>query len=248
MPAPCSPRIPSRIECAAARLDSTCSASARSASLSAASRCSSAANDTSARARIPVASVSSLRASRRSGAKAGCVERASVACSSAVRRPSIAAVFKYQCSTAAKNGGGSPALPRCRKIGRPGRLRRRACGNPIVVAAKVFDRVVPAGALVVDHRLDEGERAGLEVRAMIFERPEERRHLREPLLGQIAADLVFRVVSGFDAAKHLQRVPTTGKCQALASIAGISCPGRAGRRDPGCSRRPSRPARALSRS
>ena len=184
-----------------ARRDSTASACARDGLVQRRrAAASSRSSDAPACARMPSASAPSAARSSGSGANAGSSAGASARCSSAVRRPSVAALARYQCSSASKNGGGGRAAVdgagERPGSSEPADARAR---DPLVVPAQLVDRVLPARSLMLDEPLHDGERARLEAGPLVLQRAGQRRRPREPALGQEPADLEFRIRRRLDA-------------------------------------------------
>ena len=111
------------------------------------------------RSRAPASARQACRARRCRAARArtpGLLRCASVACSSAVRRPSVVALWRYQCLERREErrrliAGGDLPPPRCSV-----HARRDA----LVVAAQLVDREVPARSLMLDRGLHDRQRAG----------------------------------------------------------------------------------------
>ncbi len=119
-----------------------------------------------------------------------------------------------------------------------------ARGDALVVAAELVDRELPARTLMLDDRLDDRERAGLEPGAVVFKRAGERRRAGETVRREEPADLELRIDRRLDAAEQLQRVAIVDERDAVALVAAAADPFALGRQiEP----RAARPARARCR-
>src|SRR5262245_9763242 len=110
--------------------------------------------------------------------------------------------------------GGRSVLARVR-MGWMARARS-ARGHLLEISAQVIDAVRPAGPLMCNRRLDNGQRSGLEARTVVFERAVQGRNAREAALREVASQLVLRVDRGLQAPEELQHlVVGEGDCVAL---------------------------------
>ena len=115
---------------------------------------------------------------------------------------------RYQCSSAAKNGGGDCAAGTGGFERRVQPLRAAdARATALVVAAQLVDREVPARSLMLDDALHDGERARLDVRAvMVLSAPASAGVRVKPAPGQVAPASRTRDSARLDAPEQLQHV------------------------------------------
>ena len=85
-----------------------------------------------------------------------------------------------------------------------------------VVPPQFVDRELPSRSLMLDRRLDDGERARFHARTQVLERAGERRRPREPLFRQHTADLELWIRRRLDAAEQFQHESVVRERNAVA--------------------------------
>ena len=106
---------------------------------------------------------------------------------------------------------------------------RRAGRDRLVVAAQVVDREVPAGSLMADDALDNGERARFGCATVMEDPAHQGRDPRKPPPGEVGRQLELGADARLDAAEQLQRVPFVHEQDAVALIGGAAYPAAFGR-------------------